>query len=83
MFGGEMLDAKTDKLYMYDDLYKYNVAKDKWTHIKCPGPHPRSSCCAAVHRGFLYIFGGEFTSLNQNKFKHFRCAPRCRTFCQE
>ena len=76
MFGGELWDQKADKMYCYDDIYKFNPAKQRWTHIRSAGPHPRSACAGAVHKDCLYIFGGEFTSPNQEKFRHFRCA-RC------
>ena len=76
LFGGELWDQKADRMYVYDDLYRYSPAKDKWTHIRSPGPHPRSACAAAVHRGCLYVFGGEFTSPKQEKFRHFRCGTR-------
>lgn len=35
------------------------------------GPLPRSAHQAVAHKGFMYVFGGEFTSLNQEKFKHY------------
>jgi N-acetylneuraminic acid mutarotase len=74
LFGGELWDQAANKVYVYDDVYKFNPAKERWARIVSPGPHPRSACASAVYKGCLYIFGGEFTSPNQNKFRHFRCA---------
>lgn len=74
LFGGELWNRTTDRVSMYSDVFTYNTAKGQWFEIKSKGPHPRSACCGAVHKGHLYIFGGEFTSPNQEKFKHFRCA---------
>lgn len=73
LFGGECWDKATGKIHVYGDIYTYETVKQKWTHVKSPGPQPRSACSAAVHKGHLYMFGGEFTSPNQQKFKHFRC----------
>lgn len=73
LFGGELWNRSTDKVSMYSGVFTYNTAKGQWSEIKSKGPHPRSACCGAVHKGHLYIFGGEFTSPNQEKFKHFRC----------
>ena len=74
LFGGELWDQATGKVAVYSDIYKYSPAKNRWTHIVASGPQPRSACAGAVHKGGLYVFGGEFTSPNQEKFKHFRCA---------
>lgn len=74
LFGGELWNRATDKVEVYSDLFTYNTAKGQWTQIKSKGPHPRSASCGAVHKDQLYIFGGEFTSPNQEKFKHFRHA---------
>jgi len=30
-----------------------------------------------VHRGFYYVFGGEFTSPNQERFHHYKDLWRC------
>lgn len=72
LFGGECWDKATGKVYVYGDMFTYNTSKSKWANIDSPGPQPRSACGAAVHKGHLYMFGGEFTSPNQQKFKHFR-----------
>lgn len=72
MFGGESWNKSTDKIHVYGDIFTYDTAKMKWTYINSPGPQPRSACGGAVHKGHLYMFGGEYTSPNQRKFKHFR-----------
>jgi N-acetylneuraminic acid mutarotase len=72
LFGGELWDRTTDKVHMYSDLFTYNTVKGQWTEIKSMGPQPRSACSGAVTKDHMYIFGGEFTSPNQEKFKHFR-----------
>jgi N-acetylneuraminic acid mutarotase len=71
-FGGEHWDRKVDRVAMFSDIYLYYPAKDSWTRVDSPGPHPRSACAGALHKGCLYMFGGEFTSPNQAKFRHFR-----------
>ncbi|GMH39779.1 hypothetical protein BSKO_07677 [Bryopsis sp. KO-2023] len=73
VFGGEYEDLATGKVLMYNDLYKYNTDKDRWTKISSPNsPPPRSAHQMVAHRGFLYMFGGEFTSPKQDRFHHYR-----------
>lgn len=38
---------------------------------------PQLSPQAWVHRGFYYVFGGEFTSPNQERFHHYKDLWRC------
>jgi hypothetical protein len=42
---------------------------------RLPRVHPAAQ--AWVHRGFYYIFGGEFTSPNQERFHHYKDLWRC------
>ncbi|KAK9845440.1 hypothetical protein WJX81_006475 [Elliptochloris bilobata] len=73
LFGGEYYDSKADKMRCYNDIFIYSPRKDRWTQVISPGgPAPRSSHQAAVHRGFLYMFGGELMSPNQQSFKHYQ-----------
>ncbi|EIE25653.1 galactose oxidase [Coccomyxa subellipsoidea C-169] len=73
MFGGEYYDGKKDKMHVNNDLFLYHPDKNTWTQIMSPhGPAPRSAHQAVVHKRYLYIFGGELTSANQEKFKHYR-----------
>ncbi|XP_048751852.1 kelch domain-containing protein 4-like isoform X2 [Ostrea edulis] len=74
MFGGEFLTGS--KVYMYNDLYFYNIKKNEWTKVTAPNaPPPRSSHQAVAlkqHGGQLWIFGGEFASPTQSQFHHFK-----------
>eukprot|EP00892_Ulva_mutabilis_P009626 jgi/Ulvmu1/7035/UM033_0094.1 len=72
MFGGECWDKESGKVYVYDDIFTYDTSKSRWTRIVSRGPQPRSACSGTVYKGHLYMFGGEFTSPNQQKFKHYR-----------
>lgn len=36
IFGGEYENPATGKVAMYNDLYKYNNEKDRWTRITSP-----------------------------------------------
>ena len=66
LFGGEFYDHRTDKTHVYSDLYVLNVDKQTWRHVTSPnGPLPRTSHQAVCTRNALWVFGGEFTSLNQ------------------
>ncbi|XP_061197077.1 kelch domain-containing protein 4-like [Saccostrea echinata] len=74
MFGGEFLAG--NKIYMYNDLFFYNIKKNEWTKVTAPNaPPPRSSHQAVAlkqHGGQLWIFGGEFASPTQSQFHHFK-----------
>lgn len=76
LYGGEFYDGAKpprDKTYVYGDLYCYDIARNCWKKIVSPkGPAPRSSAQAVVHRGFMYIFGGEVCSPSGLNFKHHR-----------
>ena len=72
MFGGECVDAG-GKTQTFGDLFRYDVDRNRWTKVVAPNaPPPRSAHQAVVHGGYLYVFGGEFTSPNQEKFHHYR-----------
>eukprot|EP00192_Tetraselmis_astigmatica_P005231 CAMPEP_0117671142 /NCGR_PEP_ID=MMETSP0804-20121206/13165_1 /TAXON_ID=1074897 /ORGANISM="Tetraselmis astigmatica, Strain CCMP880" /LENGTH=530 /DNA_ID=CAMNT_0005479561 /DNA_START=26 /DNA_END=1618 /DNA_ORIENTATION=+ len=71
LFGGERLDG--NKVFMFNDLYRYNCKKDSWTLVSSPNtPPPRSAHQAVVYKSFLFVLGGEFTSPNQEKFYHYK-----------
>ena len=58
---------------MYGDLFRFNTAKQRWTHVASPNsPLPRSGHQATIYRNHLYVFGGEFTSPNQERFHHYK-----------
>jgi len=78
--GGE----KTTKTRVFNDMYKFvppfasagkkggKHAVPTWTKINSlNSPPPRSGHCACYVKGYVYVFGGEFTSPNQEKFKHY------------
>mmetsp|Transcript_4365 Transcript_4365/g.11848 ORF Transcript_4365/g.11848 Transcript_4365/m.11848 type:complete len:564 (-) Transcript_4365:268-1959(-) len=73
MFGGEMTELETGKVRVYNDLYRFDVGKQRWSRVCNPSsPAPRSAHQAIIHKGFMYVFGGEFTSPNQERFHHFK-----------
>lgn len=74
----------TTKTRVFNDMYKFvppsssSAAGGKrcgvptWTKINSVNsPPPRSGHCACYAKGYVYVFGGEFTSPNQEKFKHY------------
>lgn len=72
MFGGEWLDPKEDTMHVYADLYVFNTQTMQWKQIISPnGPLPRTSHQAVVTKSYMYVFGGEFTSRNHDKFRHY------------
>ncbi|RZC70105.1 hypothetical protein C5167_033230 [Papaver somniferum] len=71
IYGGEYYNG--NKTYVYGDLYRYDVDKNEWKLISSPNsPPPRSAHQAVVWKDHLYIFGGEFTSPNQERFHHYK-----------
>jgi hypothetical protein len=48
---------------------KSAVTWTKITSVVCP--QPRSGHTAQYMQGYVYVFGGEFTSPNQERFKHY------------
>ncbi|KAH9622645.1 hypothetical protein KSS87_018164, partial [Heliosperma pusillum] len=52
---------------------RYDVEKQEWKLISSPNsPPPRSAHQAVAWKNYLYIFGGEFTSPNQERFHHYK-----------
>jgi len=77
LYGGERVTAEDEKCVVYGDLYRYDVDRNRWTKVSTSkGPHPRSGHQALCHGGYVYVFGGEFTSPNQERFLHHRDAWR-------
>ncbi|CAK9330277.1 unnamed protein product [Citrullus colocynthis] len=71
LYGGEFYNGT--KTYVYGDLYRYDVEKLEWKLISSPNsPPPRSAHQAVAWKNYLYIFGGEFTSPNQERFHHYK-----------
>ena len=77
LYGGERVTPGSEKCEVFGDLYRYDVDKDRWSRVtNAKMPHPRSGHQALCHGNFLYVFGGEFTSPNQERFLHHRDAWR-------
>ncbi|KAM7276734.1 hypothetical protein ACFE04_018600 [Oxalis oulophora] len=71
LYGGEFYNGS--KTFVYGDLYRYDIEKQQWKLISSPNsPPPRSAHQAVAWKNFLYIFGGEFTSPNQERFHHYK-----------
>ncbi|KNC81507.1 hypothetical protein SARC_06173 [Sphaeroforma arctica JP610] len=73
LFGGEYYNGQNQ--YVYGDLFTFNLKKAEWKKITSPNsPPPRCGHASAVRArggGELYVFGGEYSSRNQEKFKHY------------
>ncbi|KAK1433888.1 hypothetical protein QVD17_10806 [Tagetes erecta] len=71
LYGGEFYNGT--KTFVYGDLYRYDVNKGDWKLVSSPNsPPPRSAHQAVAWKNYLYIFGGEFTSPNQERFHHYK-----------
>ncbi|GKV05408.1 hypothetical protein SLEP1_g17425 [Rubroshorea leprosula] len=71
LYGGEFYNGS--KTFVYGDLYRYDVDKLEWKLISSPNsPPPCSAHQAVTWKNYLYIFGGEFTSPNQERFHHYK-----------
>ncbi|XP_038685044.1 kelch domain-containing protein 4 [Tripterygium wilfordii] len=71
LYGGEFYNG--NKTFVYGHLYRYDVEKQEWKLISSPNsPPPRSAHQAVAWKNYLYIFGGEFTSPNQERFHHYK-----------
>lgn len=71
LYGGEFYNGS--KTFVYGDLYRYDVEKQEWKLVSSPNsPPPRSAHQAVAWKNYLYIFGGEFTSPNQERFHHYK-----------
>ncbi|KAJ7535231.1 hypothetical protein O6H91_12G023500 [Diphasiastrum complanatum] len=52
---------------------RYNAEKNDWKRVSSPNsPSPRSAHQAIAWKNWLFIFGGEFTSPNQERFHHYK-----------
>jgi N-acetylneuraminic acid mutarotase len=70
LFGGEvLLDENTT--VVYNDLFKWNVERNEWKQIESLNtPPPRCSHQAVQFQDKLYVFGGEYGTIDQ--FYHYR-----------
>ncbi|KZT70021.1 galactose oxidase [Daedalea quercina L-15889] len=73
--GGEFY-SDDGKAYFYNDVFRYSPEKGEWRKFvspTCPGPRSAHAVVASpTGGGKLYLFGGEFSSLYQNSFHHYR-----------
>ncbi|KAG0142547.1 hypothetical protein CROQUDRAFT_50169 [Cronartium quercuum f. sp. fusiforme G11] len=74
LFGGEFFDGTS--AFFYNDLYRYSPDKNEWRRYSSPTfPGPRSAhqiVATPAGGGKLWLFGGEFASVNQTSFHHYR-----------
>ncbi|XP_040378907.1 kelch domain-containing protein 4 [Oryza brachyantha] len=71
MYGGEFYNGS--KTFVYGDLYRYDVEKNEWKLVSSPNsPPPRSAHQTVAWKNNIYMFGGEFTSPNQERFHHYK-----------
>ncbi|KAJ7774810.1 galactose oxidase [Mycena metata] len=73
--GGEFF-SEDGKAFFYSDVYRYSPEKDEWRRFispTCPGPRSAHAVAASpAGGGKIFLFGGEFSSLHQNSFHHYR-----------
>ncbi|KAG7097966.1 hypothetical protein E1B28_005276 [Marasmius oreades] len=73
--GGEWF-SEDGRAHFYNDTFRYTPEKDEWRKFvspTCPGPRSAHAVAAtAAGGGKLFIFGGEFSSLHQTTFHHYR-----------
>lgn len=74
LFGGEFFDGT--HAFFYNDLYRFSPDKNEWRRYSSPTfPGPRSAhqiVATPAGGGKLWLFGGEFASVNQTSFHHYR-----------
>ncbi|PWZ41696.1 Kelch domain-containing protein 4 [Zea mays] len=71
LYGGEFYNGS--KTFVYGDLYRYDVEKNEWKLVSSPNsPPPRSAHQTVAWKNNIYMFGGEFTSPNQERFHHYK-----------
>ncbi|KDQ52303.1 hypothetical protein JAAARDRAFT_198471 [Jaapia argillacea MUCL 33604] len=73
--GGEFF-SEDGRAYFYNDVFRYSPEKDEWRKFvspNCPGPRSAHAVVASpAGGGKLWLFGGEFSSLHQTTFHHYR-----------
>ncbi|KAF9779795.1 galactose oxidase [Thelephora terrestris] len=73
--GGEFF-SDDGKAHFFSDVFRYSPEKDEWRKFvspTCPGPRSAHAVVATpAGGGKLFLFGGEFSSLYQNSFHHYR-----------
>jgi|MDTB01.3.fsa_nt_gb hypothetical protein len=70
-FGGEHYDGNPINTFVYNELYRWHIERNKWSRIDSINtPPPRCSHQCVVFRSHMYMFGGEFCT--SDKFHHYR-----------
>ncbi|KAI0779197.1 galactose oxidase [Irpex lacteus] len=73
--GGEFF-SEDGQAHFYNDVFRYTPEKDEWRKYvsqTCPGPRSAHAVVASpAGGGKLFLFGGEFSSLHQTTFHHYR-----------
>ncbi|KAI0338075.1 galactose oxidase, partial [Trametopsis cervina] len=73
--GGEFF-SEDKQAHFYNDVLRYTPEKDEWRKYvshTCPGPRSAHAVAPSpVGGGKLFLFGGEFSSLHQTTFHHYR-----------
>ncbi|KXN81392.1 Kelch repeat-containing protein 3 [Leucoagaricus sp. SymC.cos] len=73
--GGEFF-SEDGKAYFYNDVFRYTPERDEWRKFvspTCPGPRSAHAVASSpAGGGKLFLFGGEFSSLHQTTFHHYR-----------
>ena len=73
--GGEFF-SDDGRAFFYNDTFRYSPEKDEWRKFvspTCPGPRSAHAVTASpAGGGKLFLFGGEFSSLHQTTFHHYR-----------
>ncbi|GJE85417.1 galactose oxidase [Phanerochaete sordida] len=73
--GGEFF-SEDGRAYFYNDVFRYSPEKDEWRKFvspNCPGPRSAHAVVPSpAGGGKLFLFGGEFSSLHQTTFHHYR-----------
>jgi hypothetical protein len=64
MFGGEYCDGESTEVF--NDLFRWNVDKNEWKQIESLNtPPPRCSHQTVLYNDKLYMFGGEYATMDQ------------------
>eukprot|EP00124_Ichthyophonus_hoferi_P004171 Ihof_evm2s428 gene=Ihof_evmTU2s428 len=73
LFGGEYYNGASQ--FVYGDFFIFTLKKNEWRQIISPNsPPPRCGHASAIrgrNGGEMYIYGGEYASRNQDRFKHY------------
>ena len=68
LFGGEFCDGASTTVY--NEVYRWNLDRQEWKQVESLNtPPPRCSHQAICYKDKIYIFGGEYATLDQ--FHHY------------